>query len=62
MSDVKQPEVKKVEIAPFKPEERTPSNWLFDPESDDDTIIAYNRVTGRSFKGPRSDFKALMRG
>lgn len=59
MSDVKQPEVK---IAPFKPEERIPSNWLFDPESDNDTILAYNRVTGRNFKGPRADFKALMRG
>ena len=59
MSDVKQPEVK---ITPFKPEERIPSNWIFDPESDDDAILAYNRVTGRSFKGPRSDFKALMRG
>ena len=59
MSDVKQPEVK---IDPFKSEECIPSNWIFDPESDNDTIIANNRVTGRSFKGPRSDFKALMRG
>jgi len=48
--------------APFKADERTPSNWTFDPSSNDDTLIAYNNVTQRSFNGPRTIFKALMIG
>ena len=62
MSDTKVEEKQKVTEAPFKADERTPFNWTFDPDSDDDTLIAYNNVTQRSFNGPRASFKALMIG
>lgn len=65
MSEVKVADIKKdqaVVEAPFKADERTPYNWSFDPDSDDDTLIAYNNVTQRSFNGPRESFKALMLG
>ena len=62
MSDTKVEVKQKVTETPFKADERTPFNWTFDPDSDDDTLIAYNNVTQRSFNGPRASFKALMIG
>lgn len=62
MNDTKVEEKQKVTETPFKADECTPSNWTFDPDSNDDTLIAYNNVTQRSFNGPRELFNKLLRG
>ena len=46
----------------FNESERIPSTWNFDPESDEDTIIAMNGQTQRQFNGPRKLFNELLRG
>lgn len=46
----------------FNESERIPSTWVFDPESDEDTIIAMNGQTQRQFNGPRKLFNELLRG
>lgn len=46
----------------FNESERIPSTWSFDPESDEDTIIAMNGQTQRQFNGPRKLFNELLRG
>ena len=51
-----------IEEPRFNESERIPSTWSFDPESDEDTIIAMNGQTQRQFNGPRSVFNELLRG
>ena len=51
-----------VKESQFNESERIPSTWVFDPESDEDTIIAMNGQTQRQFNGPRKLFNELLRG
>jgi len=59
-SEITDPAVK-VETAVFNTVEKVPNTWHI-IAGENDTIIAANNSTGRTFEGTMEEFNALLRG
>ena len=49
-------------VEPFNNSERVPASWDIQPGPEEDTIIALNANTGRTFEGTIKAFSKLLRG